>query len=123
MSNRGNPQNLIPVKPGEVRNKWGRAGKDGLGGRTTKSLLELLKEKVNEIDEETGKSIAELIIDQGLRQAKRGDLKFIELVFDRLEGKPKQQIDQTVNGSGLGVVILPNKNTQEEVEIENTEGK
>lgn len=113
----GNRETLIPPKKGEIRNPWGRAGKDGMGGKTTKSLLELLKEKVNEIDEETGKSIAELIIDQGLRQAKRGDLKFIELVFDRLEGKPKQQIDQTVNGSGLGVVILPNKN----IEIENNE--
>lgn len=114
---KGNPQNLKPIKPGEIKNPWGRAGKDGLGGRTSKSLKELLKEKINEIDEETGKSIAELIIEQGLRQAKRGDIKFIELVFDRLEGKPQQYIEQNNTGDGLGIVILPNKN----IEIVNNE--
>lgn len=107
-------EHLIPAKKGEIKNPYGRAGKDGLGGKTSKSLKELLKQKINEIDEETGKSFAELIIEQGIRQAKRGDLKFIELVWDRLEGKPQQYIDQNITGNGLGVIVLPDK----DVEIE-----
>lgn len=108
--------NLIPAKKGEIRNPWGRHGKDGLGGRTSKSLKELLIEKINEIDEETGKSVSELIIEQGLRQAKRGDLKFIEMLWDRLEGKPRQSIDQNISGDGLGVIILPSKDVTVEEE-------
>ena len=113
MAGIGNNNNLIPPKPGEIRNPWGRNGKNGLGGKTAKTLKELLLEKINEIDEETGKSVAELIIEKGLIQAKRGDLKFIEMMWDRLEGKPKQSIDQNISGDGLGVIILPQKEAPE----------
>ena len=112
-------EHLKPVKKGQILNPWGRCGKDGNGGKTSKTLKDLLKQKINEIDPETGKSFAELIIEQGLRQAKRGDLKFIELLWYRLEGKPRQEIDQTITGnsSGLGVVILPSKDNIVEAEI------
>lgn len=104
-----NEQNLRPIKPGEVRNPFGRAGRSGMGGKTAKTLKELLESKLEEIDEETGKSAAEIIIEQLVRQAKRGDGKFIELAFDRTLGKAPQYIENNVTGCGLGVVILPNK--------------
>lgn len=109
-------EHLKPIKPGEVRNPYGRKGRDGLGGRTSKSLKELLERKLDEIDEETGKSQAEIIIEQMVRQAKRGDSKFIEMAFDRTLGKAPQYIENNVTGCGLGVVILPNK---EEIVEEN----
>lgn len=104
------------IKPGEVRNPYGRAGKSGMGGKTAKTLKDLLESKLNEIDEETGKSAAEIIIEQLIRQAKRGDGKFIELAFDRTLGKAPQYIENNVTGNGLGVVILPNKEEIQEIQ-------
>lgn len=98
-----------PARPGEIRNPWGRCGKDGLRGKTVRSLKKLLEEKLEEIDEATGKSNAELIIDRLIIQAKRGEGKFIELAFDRTLGKAPQYIEQNITGDSLGVIIIPNK--------------
>lgn len=110
----GNNNNLIPPKPGEIRNPWGKRGKDGLQGNpTSKSLKKLLEEKLDEIDPVTGKSQAELIIDRLIIQAKRGEGRFIELAFDRTLGKAPQYIEQNITGDGLGVIIIPNKLDEE----------
>lgn len=110
-------EHLIPIQPGEIRNPYGRAGKDGLGGKTAKSIKSLLERKLHEIDEETGKTAAEMIIEQVIRQAKRGDLKAIDVLFDRTMGKPKQEIDNNINSSALGVIVIPKKTDYVEGEI------
>lgn len=87
-------KNLNPAKPGEVRNP------DGIKGEKTVSaiLKELLKKGSGNKDD-TGRELtrAESIALKMFRLIERGEtdqvqLKAIEQVLDRTEGKPTQEI-------------------------------
>lgn len=109
-----NPNPSKKIQPGQVLNPYGRSGKDGLGGKTSKSLKKLLEENLDIIDETTGKSQAELIMIKVIEKAKSGDLKAIDIILDRSLGKPQQYIEQHNTGDGLGVLILPTKDDVKE---------
>lgn len=108
-------KNLQMIKPGEIKNPEGRAGRDG---EKKKTIKDLLMKKLEEVDVETGLTNAEIIVNQIINQARRGDDTFINMALDRTIGKPAQYIEQHNTGDSLGVIIMPNKNTAAENEIE-----
>ncbi|KPL08372.1 hypothetical protein AMJ86_00655 [bacterium SM23_57] len=99
---------LKPIKKGEIRNPTGRpAGMKGL----TKRLRELVDsegyltiENIQETDENgnpTGRVFKigrillpklDVVILAAIKKAVGGDIRATEFIFDRIEGKPKQQI-------------------------------
>ena len=71
-------------------------------------ITNLMEIKLLEIDTNSGKQNLEMIVEAIMREAKRGDIKMIQLLFDRIEGPVQQDIG--INSSQpLGVVILPEK--------------
>lgn len=98
-----NPQNLKPIKKGEVRNPKGRI--KGSKNMTT-ILREILEMKVDYQDP-TWKNKQKVtkkyvMIAKIIELAMKGDIRAYENIIDRLEGKPVQQIDQnTVVNGGL----------------------
>jgi hypothetical protein len=91
------PENLRPVKPGEVRNPNGSSKKQ----RLTTALLKLIEEK----------GLDDPFVRVGMAEALKGDFKFWSYIFDRIDGKMTQKTDLTSNGETLDspVVILPAK--------------
>lgn len=81
-------------KPGQSGNPAGKP-------KGTKHLSTILKAMLNEEVEIDGKMIKfdQALIKRLLKKATEGDIKAIQEVFDRTEGKAKQEIDQTVTGS------------------------
>lgn len=104
-----NEQNLTPFKKGEVANPKGR----GKGVQNSKTrllkLLELVTKVRNPVTgEEEEFSIAEQLDMQIIAKARKGDLKAYEILFDRLEGKPKQTTDITADIKGnVQITIEP----------------
>jgi len=82
---------LKPIKKGEVRNPDGRAGKDGKGGEMnmTTALKKILSGEVTV--EEAGKKFKTdkrtAINMMLINAAMKGDLKAIDMVWDRDVGK------------------------------------
>jgi hypothetical protein len=74
-----------PFKPGESGNAAGRAK-----GRSLTSVLRELVEatKCGAKKLPNGQQVVDVLVEVVLKQALRGNLKAIELIWDRLEGKP-----------------------------------
>ncbi|MAG59238.1 hypothetical protein CMO96_00390 [Candidatus Woesebacteria bacterium] len=79
---RGNRENLIPFKKGQSGNPKGRPKKENC-------ISDLLKCKGEEIQAD-GRTRLQTIADKLYDKAQGGDLRAMEMIFDRLEGKPIQ---------------------------------
>ena len=109
MSGGKNPNslaNLRPIQKGEVRNPAGR-----YGGKNA-SITQFIKEKLQEMAD-NGKSNAEIIAEKCILRAKQGDLQYINMLLNRLEGPVRTETDINVTGNALGVIVVPKK---EEIE-------
>ena len=96
-----NNQNLKPCKPGETHNPNGRP----VGSKSFKVILNKVLDGIMEVTEAgkqlkltkrevIGMELALMALD---RKAKKHDrLKAMDMILDRLEGKPKQTVDTTV---------------------------
>lgn len=108
MANNPNARdNLIPAKPGEVRNPNGR----GKGVPNSKTrllrLLELTENLKNPVTGELeGFTVAEQLDMQQIIKARRGDTKAYQTIMDRLEGKPAQAVDVTTGGDKLNIAMV-----------------
>ena len=108
MNNPNAADNLILMKPGETRNPNGRP-------KGSKSMSTILKKLINVsinnpklLDQyealfpeyfngdKKGKKPKQLIMLRLMTKALEGDSKSIDMIFDRTEGKVKEQIDQTI---------------------------
>lgn len=84
-------------KPGESGNPKGKP-------KGTRSLSTILKEMLDEDIEviegssKTKKKFADVIVRQLMQKANKGDIKAIQEIWDRMEGKAKQTIDQSNTG-------------------------
>jgi len=87
--------NLIPFKPGQSGNPKGRPK----GAKGLTSLLREALERSETVEDENGNKTqvktSEVIIAKLLDMAKKGNQKSIQEIFDRIEGKPKQEIDHS----------------------------
>lgn len=86
-----------PFKKGQSGNPKGRP----LG---TKNFSTLYKEAIIKIAKSVGKTPEELeieIVEQGLRKARNGDIRFYIDTMDRLHGKAQQKVDHTTQGEKI----------------------
>ncbi len=69
------------------------------GGKLQSSLPSCLRAELEKIDEKTGKTNAQLIAEQVIQRAQKGDTKMIEMAFDYITGKPVQAIQTQMIGA------------------------
>lgn len=108
-----NPENIEPykMKPGETLNPYGRP-------RGSKNLSTILREMLDEEVEVTidGKkekrTFQDVIIRKLIKKANDGDMRAIQEIFDRTEGKATQSIDQKTEHSGEIAVRWQEPNVQ-----------
>ena len=98
--------NLQPVQKGEIRNKFGRKGKNGKGGYSFKALIE----RVLFLAGEDGNSdtVAKSVVDSLIGQALGGNIKAIEILLDRFVGKVATKVEVS-SEDGLACIVLPEK--------------
>jgi len=86
-------------KPGQSGNPAGKP-------KGTKHLSTMLKAMLNEEVEIDGQKIKfdQALIKKLLKKASDGDIKAIQEVFDRTEGKAKQEIE-TEHSGGLDITV------------------
>lgn len=98
--------NLKPNKPGVALNPKGRP----LGALSFKAslkrLLAIEEEKINELTREKEiLSQQDLLNIAQIKKAKEGDTQAYNAVIDRLEGKPKQAVDNNHSGN-VGINLI-----------------
>lgn len=88
-----NPQNQI--QPGQVLNPTGRPKKGY-------SLVEIMREKMNDKDPDTKKEYREMIVNKLIKIAmRRGDMVAIKMILQYMDGMPLQKTDITSGGKPL----------------------
>lgn len=83
-----NSENLTPFQPGESGNPSGRPR----GAKNLSTILKELLETDVEIDGGEKHPYKNAIVTKLLQKAAKGDIKAIQEIFDRTEGKAKQEI-------------------------------
>ena len=61
------------------------------------ALTELLKEALDQPRTETGKTNKQMVIEKMIELALKGDPVILKYLFDRIDGKPMQQIQADIN--------------------------
>jgi len=119
-----NEHNLIPAKKGEVRNPNGRPKKvdtilkeiflDEYNVRLSKSQTE---EIIKGVLSKTRSELMELaqneelpfwismIANKATKDYKKGSIHLLELLFDRVYGKPKETVDQSIEAKVINVTL------------------
>ena len=119
-----NEHNLIPAKKGEVRNPKGRPKKvdtilkeiflDEYNVRLSKSQTE---EIIKGVLSKTRSELMELaqneelpfwismIANKATKDYKKGSIHLLELLFDRVYGKPKETVDQSIEAKVINVTL------------------
>ncbi len=70
-------------------------------------LSTLLEEAIRRVAEDTGTPEDVAIVKKVIEKAKGGDMKAIEHIWDRLEGKAPQTIDITTDGDKISASSIP----------------
>lgn len=86
--NRGKVENLIPFTKGVSGNPNGRPKKEH-------GLTDLLRKALDEPHDETGITNKQMVIDKMFELANKGDAIILKYLFDRIDGKPLQTIENT----------------------------
>lgn len=103
--------NLKPAQKGEVKNPYGRWGKAGIEGSFKGMLHRLLFDK--SVD---GGARAEMLMDVLISKGLEGDIKAIDMILDRVDGKVKDSMKIEVD-DGLACIVIPNKKPKEIEEV------
>lgn len=82
-----------------VGNTIGQAGKP----KGSRHMATLLREAITKVADDKGTTIDKQIIKALYDKAKKGDLKATEIILDRVDGKPLQEIDITSGGETIGI--------------------
>ena len=78
-----------------------RAGRPKKG----QSFAEVLKEEAESMAGSTDLSMMQAIAKILWQKAGKGDLKAIDMLMDRIDGKPRQSIDHTTDGKEITAVV------------------
>ena len=99
---RKNSDNLTPWKKGVSGNPNGRPKKD-------RCISDILKEQGMDVIVNKRTNL-KLIVEKLYEKARGGDLKAIDMIFDRLEGKPAQkvEVEETLLPTGFDIGIIKN---------------
>ena len=100
--NNSGVENLTPWKKGQSGNPKGRPRHD-------KCITDLLKLKGDEIKKD-GRTKLQAVIETLYARAQEGDLKAIDMIFDRVEGKPAQklEVEQDILPTGFDIGLIKN---------------
>lgn len=79
----------------------GQSGNPAGKPKGIRHMSTLLEEAIKKVAEDTGTPEDIAIIKTVIDRAKKGDMKAIEHIWDRLEGKAPQSIDITTDGEKL----------------------
>tara|TARA_Y100000034_G_C6810729_1_gene364315 strand:- start:667 stop:1020 length:354 start_codon:yes stop_codon:yes gene_type:complete len=110
------PTKATSIKNGEKmdgRNNRGQfvPGHSYATGRPKKEncVSDLLRNKGDEIQDD-GRTKLQVVIDTLFDRANEGELKAIDMIFDRLEGKAAQKIEveETILPTGFDIEIIKN---------------
>ncbi len=101
-------KNLIPIKPGEVRNPKGRT-------RKIDCLLSCIKEELAKLSINKVSTREQLIAAALVGKAEAGDIRAIELCLEYTVAKPKTEAGIEIKG-GFKVLWDGNKNATEKSE-------
>ena len=94
------PEGAKPFKPGKSGNPKGRPK----GARSLSTILrEMLEEPIDIVvdGKKERREFREVIIRKLLKKANDGDMRAIQEIFDRVEGKAQQNIDHTTQGEKI----------------------
>lgn len=69
----------------------------------TRHFATLMKEAIKKVAEGTGTTYDVAIIQKHMDKALRGDTRSFEILLDRVDGKPLQEIDLTSGGETIGM--------------------
>lgn len=118
----------MPEETGEIRNDKGQFVKGVTGNpegrpKGSFSLVEMIKKKLQEIPEGKDKTYAEYFIEQMMKKTVvEGDVSMMRDVINRVDGMPKQQIDQDITSGGkpfvpiYGSLSIKKSNEEDKVE-------
>lgn len=77
------------------------------------SLVEMIKNKLQEQAKDKDKTYAEYFIDQLIKKTVvDGDVTMMRDILNRVDGMPQQKVDMTTQGEKIqsGVIVLPQRN-------------
>jgi len=103
-----NEQNLKPFKKGNDPRRNVTGANKGVPHSKTrlKRLLELTEDMENPVTKEIeGFTIAEQMDLAQIIKARKGDTRAYDSLLDRLEGKPKQDVNMNMEG-GLNIALV-----------------
>lgn len=89
---KGRMENLRPWQPGQSGNPGGRPKKRPISDELERLLAQ-------EAPGSGGKPWAEVIAEALLRKARKGDVRAIAELANRIEGKPHQAVEVDLNGT------------------------
>lgn len=110
--------NLIPPVKGEVRNPGGKP-KGTLNSKTIiKRWLSLTEDVKNPI---TGQlenmSQLDIMVLKQVQSGRKGDLRALRELLDRLEGKAQQSVDMTTQGEKMEAIVVYRPTKLEDTDI------
>lgn len=80
--------------PGNTANPHGRP-------KGSLSVTALIKEKLQEVAKGHKKTYAELLVDEVVKRALKGDNQMVRQIWSYVDGMPKKQLDVDINKNGL----------------------
>lgn len=104
----------IPEKTGEIRNpdgtfKKGITGNPNGRPKGSFSLVEMIKNKLQEIPEGKDKTYAEYFIEQMMKKSViEGDTSMMRDMLNRVDGMPRQNVGLDGGSAGKPISILSN---------------
>ena len=101
------PEGAKPFKPGKSGNPKGRPK----GARSLSTILrEMLEEPIDIVvdGKKERREFREVFIRKLLKKANDGDMRAIQEIFDRVEGKAQQKIDHTTDGKAINITVIEN---------------
>lgn len=99
-------RNIKPSQPGEVRNPYGRWGKAGRKNNL-KAILDSILFQDGEVSTK-----AEQVMQVLIQQASEGNMRAIEIILERIDGKVADKV-QVESTDPLACMVLPVKRPRE----------
>lgn len=105
--------NRIPDEKGRMVFPPGVSGNPAGRPKGSFSLVEMIKNKLQEQAKDKDKTYAEYFIDQLIKKTVvDGDVTMMRDILNRVDGMPQQKVDMTTQGEKIqsGVIVLPQRN-------------
>ena len=109
----------MPFPNDDTKFEKGKSGNPKGRPKGARSLSTILREMLEEPIEivvdgkKERREFREVIIRKLLKKANDGDMRAIQEIFDRVEGKAQQNIDHTTDGKAINITVIENVSRKE----------